>query len=108
MSALESLISKAEIAYKGGKTASAVKFAAKALKECREESKRVALKIFIARCYSKLGKLAESNAIYRQLLCEKIYIAPVVFGLFYNNFENGGTEKLNLNLHLVKSCLLLP
>jgi tetratricopeptide (TPR) repeat protein len=105
---LECLISKAEIAYKSGRVAQARKWAERALEQCTVPSKSIALRIFIARCYSKLGKFAESNKIYRELLVEKIYIAPVVFGLFYNNFAPGNVDKMNLNLVLVKSCLLLP
>jgi pentatricopeptide repeat protein len=103
----ESLISKAEISYKGGKPAQAIKFAKKALAGCDDAPKMVALQIFIARAYSKLGNFKKSNDIYRELLRDGVYIAPVVFGLFYNNFESA-TEKLKLNLTLVKSCLLLP
>ena len=106
MDKLESLISRAEIAYKSGRTAEALACAKKAVTECVEPSKVVALKIFIARAYSKLGRFKKSNEIYRELLNEKVYIAPVVCGLFYNNF-NGAPEKLGLNIKLVKSCLLL-
>ena len=108
MDVCEKFISNAEIAYKSGKTRDAISFAKRALKSCGEHSQIIALKIFIARCHSKIGNFAESNRVYRELLCEKIYIAPVVFGLFYNNFEKAGAEKMNLNLRLVKSCLLLP
>ena len=107
MDKFEALISKAEIAYKSGQVAQAVKWAKKALVGCDEPSKAVALQIFIARAHSKLGNFKKSNDIYRELLRDGVYIAPVVFGLFYNNFE-GATEKLGLNLTLVKSCLLLP
>jgi len=103
----ESLVSKAEIAYKSGKVSLAIRCARKALDGCEDAPKAVALQIFIARAYSKLGNFKKSNAIYRGLLRDGVYIAPVVFGLFYNNFESG-TEKLGLNLTLVKSCLLLP
>ena len=102
------LVSKAEIAYKSGNIARAVGFAKKGLGVCAP-SQRIALEIFIARGYSALGKFAESDKIYRGLLCEKIYIAPVVMGLFYNSFCGAvPTEKMNLLLVLVKSCLLLP
>jgi len=97
----------AEIAYKSGKTALAIRHAKKALYGCDKPSKTAALQIFIARAHSKLGNFKKSNHIYRGLLRDGVYIAPVIFGLFYNNFE-GSTEKLGLNLTLVKSCLLLP
>ena len=111
----ECLVSKAEIAYKGGQVAQAIRWAKKAIDWIASsqaprndaEPKVVALQIFIARAYSKLGALKKSNEIYRELLRDGVYIAPVVFGLFYNNFE-GEAEKLGLNLTLVKSCLLLP
>jgi len=104
----ETLISKAEIAYKSGKIAAAITHAKKALAECDESSKTAALQIFIARAHSKLGNFKKSNEIYRELLREGVYIAPVVFGLFYNNFESTKAEKMKLNLGLVKTCLLLP
>ena len=104
---VEHWISRAEIAYKSGQVAAAIRHAKKALAGCDEPSKAVALQIFIARAYSKLGDFKMSNDIYRELLRDGVYIAPVVFGLFYNNFESG-SEKLGLNLTLVKSCLLLP
>ena len=107
MDEFERLISKAEIAYKGGRAAQAIKWAKKALAGCVDAPKIVALQIFIARAHSKLGDFKKSNEIYRGLLRDGVYIAPVIFGLFYNNFE-GATEKLGLNLTLVKSCLLLP
>ena len=108
MDKLESLISKAEIAYKSGKTTQAIAYGKRALECCECHAKAVALRVFIARCYSKLGCYDESNTIYRELLTEKVYIAPVVFGLFYNNFAPDNIDKMNLNLVLVKSCLLLP
>jgi len=105
---LELFVSKAEIAYKSGNILQAVRYAKKALDACAVESKRVAIRIFVARCYAKLGRYQESNRIYRELLREDIYFAPVAMGLFYNNFCAGSIEKLNLNLGLVKTCLLLP
>jgi len=101
----EHLISKAEIAYKSGKTVQAIRWAKKALCES-VASQEIALRIFIARCYSKLEKYKESNKIYRELLSERIYITPIIMGLFYNNFAE--VDKMKLNLRLVKSCLLLP
>ena len=105
---LESLISKAEIEYKRGDAAAAIRCAKKAVTCCGCRAKVIALRIFIARCYSKLGKFEESNKIYRNLLKERVYIAPVVFGIFYNNFSCTEAKKMKLNLVLVKSCLLLP
>lgn len=108
MDKFDSLISKTEIAYKSGNVTQALRHAKKALDTC-SPSQSIALKIFIARCYSALGKYTESNNVYRELFQEKIYIAPVVMGLFYNSFcGSGNTEKMNLNLRLVKACLLLP
>ena len=104
-------MSKAEVAYKSGKVSQAMKYGKQVLKFLDGKdaaNKIVAVKIFIARCLSKLGKFAESSKIYRELLREEIYFAPVVMGLFYNNFCDGDDEKLNLNLGLVKTCLLLP
>lgn len=119
MDIIENLFSKAEIAYKSGRVKTAMRWANKALdvltgdaesttSRNNIESSVIALKIFIARCFSALGKYTESNNIYRELLREDIYFAPIVVGLFYNNFCAGNVEKMSLNLGLVKSCLLLP
>lgn len=121
MDSLEKFFSKAEVAYKSGKIMHAMKYGKQALdfllvtvasnqsSPRRDfESKIAALKIFIARCCTRLGNLTESNKIYRELLYDEIYIAPVIIGIFHNNLCAQCTEKTNLNLRLVKSCLLLP
>lgn len=121
MDRLEKFFSKAEIAYKSGKITQAIEYGKQALDFLSRtflssqgsahknlESKIVALRIFIARCHSRLGNYAESNKIYRELFNDKIYITPAVIGLLYNNLCTQCTEKLNLNLRLVKLCLLLP
>ena len=117
---LEELVSKAEVAYKSGRVMKAIRYGKQALESlsgiaasplafCKDiKGKVVALKIFIARCYSAIGRYVESNKIYRELLREDVYISPVVMGIFYNNFCESSTEKMNLNLELMKSCLLLP
>ena len=105
MDSFEVLVSKAEIAYKSGQFLCSVNHAKSALRICSEESKAIALKIFIARTYSKLGCYDKSNTIYRGLLKENVYMPPVVMGLLYNNFKN--PEKQKNNLRLIKLCLHL-
>jgi hypothetical protein len=102
---LEQYISSAEVAWKGGNTALAIHFARKALSHCRHEGKIIALKIFIARAHSKLKNYKASNAIYRALINEKIYLPPIILGLFYNNFKTASAEKQQLNLNLIKLYL---
>jgi hypothetical protein len=110
---LEHHISCAEIAYKSGRTAESLRHAKRALRHCtntdkqtkRLAGKAIALRVFIARAYSKLEKYTESNKIYRALLREHIYIPPVIMGLFYNNFKTAGSEKMQLNMRLIKTCL---
>lgn len=94
MDDVEKYISLAEIAYKSGNVARAVIHARSALRRDISHEKAVALRIFIARAYSKLGKIDESNKIYRALLNEKNYLPPVVMGLVFNNFNN--TDKVRL------------
>ena len=96
----ENYICRAEIAYKSGKTKIAIRYAKRAIELCDDQSKITALRIFMARAYSKLGKIHESNAIYRKLISEKNYLPPVIMGLMYNNFQN--TKKANSNLNLIK------
>ena len=105
MSKLEKNICNAEIAYKKGQSLLAIRYAKSALKVCNRESVTVALKIFIARAYSRLGYYDKSNTIYRGLLKENIYMPPVVMGLMYNNFKN--PDKQNNNMRLMKICLHL-
>jgi len=98
----ELLISRAEVAYKSGNTKGAVRYAKRALGETGDSAKAVALRIFIARALGKIGKIGESNAIYRQLLRENIYMPPVVMGLFYNNFKTTPTDKMRLNMKFIR------
>lgn len=97
---VERLISLAEIAWKSGNARQAIIWAKAALREPTTAERAVALRIFIARAYAKLGRFAESNTIYRALLTEKNYIPPVIMGLLYNNFNN--PVKANGNVKLVK------
>jgi len=103
VASLESYISQAEIAYKSGNCKQAIKYARFCLAMCSNENTITAVKIFIARGYSKLGKLTESNCIYRQLINEKIYLPPVIMGLLYNSIRlNENIQKANRNLGLIK------
>ena len=104
---LEHVICKAEIAYKSGRIQSAVTYACRALLYCESNSTKIALKIFMARAYSKLGCYDKSNTIYRDLLRQNIYMPPVIMGLLYNNIKTAPMEKLSLNIKLVKTCLHL-
>jgi len=103
----EKWICRAEIAYKSGQIKTAIRHAKRALAVIARKaapdkaiSKSIALQIFIARAYSKLGLLRESNAIYRKLVNEKNYLPPVIMGLLYNNFQS--LQKTNRNLGLIK------
>ena len=104
MSDVEKCISLAEIAYKSGNIAKSVVHAKAGLKCDISPEKSVALRIFIARAYSKLGKINESNSVYRALLNEKNYLPPIVMGLLYNNFKakDINTKKISSNLGLMK------
>jgi len=101
---VEMYISLAEIAYKSGNTAKAIVYAESAIESGADYSKSVALRIFTARCLSKLGKYDESNKIYRTLINENNYIPPVIMGLLYNNFKTSeiNAKKISRNLGLIK------
>jgi hypothetical protein len=104
---LENLICRAEIAYKKRSYKTAVRYAKSAVLCCEDTSTCTALRIFIARAYSKLGRYAESNAIYRQLVDEKNYLPPVIMGLLYNclKTKEGAAmplKKVSRNLGLIK------
>ena len=64
--------------------------------------KAVALRIFIARCYSKLGDIEKSNALYRELVNEKVYLPPVILGLMHNNLAENKSDKVKKNMRLVR------
>jgi hypothetical protein len=98
----EYYISRAEIAYKSGKMVAAIRAATRAISLTESDSRRIALRIFIARAHGKLGRLTESNVIYRALLREGVYMPSVVMGLFYNSFQVASAEKMRLNFRLVK------
>ena len=105
MKKLDVWICKAEIAYKGGNIKCAIKHANSALGVCADPAKEIALRIFIARAYSRLGCYDKSNTIYRELLRENAYIPLVIMGLLYNNFKN--PEKQKNSVRLMKLCLRL-
>jgi hypothetical protein len=104
MQDVERYISLAELSYKSGNIAKAVSWAKAGLKCDISHEKGVALRIFIARAYSRLGKIHESNVVYRALLNEKNYLPPIVMGLLYNNFKAKeiNTKKISQNLGLIK------
>jgi len=101
---VEMYISLAEIAYKSGNTQKAVTYAESAIRSQANHSQSIALRIFIARCYSKMEKFDESNKTYRALLDENNYLPPVIMGLLYNNFKTNGinAKKISNNLGLIK------
>lgn len=108
MDKLEYYISRAEVAYKGGETAIALREGRRALEFCESEAKAIALKIFIAKCLSKLGDTKASNAVYRDLICENVYLAPVISGLLYNHFVKGINESGNrVNLEKIRKSVNL-
>ncbi|MDR0461867.1 MAG: hypothetical protein LBG88_00860 [Christensenellaceae bacterium] len=104
MDNVERYISLAEIAYKSGNVSKSIVYAKAALKCDITPEKVTALRIFIARGYSKIGKIEESNKVYRALLTEKNYLPPIVMGLLHNNFKQKdlNTQKISRNLGLMK------
>ena len=101
---VEKYISLAEIAYKSGNTAAAVRHAKTALQCDISPAMTTSLRIFIARAYSKMGKIKESNTVYRALLNEKNYLPPIIMGLLCNNLKSKELDagKLHGNIGLVK------
>lgn len=99
---LEHHISRAEIFYSQDRTAFALKEAKLALEQGPTSEQAISIKTFIAKCYSKLGRIEESNKIYRELLAEEVYLPPVILGLLHNNLAHGKYEKVKKNIHLVK------
>lgn len=104
MNKLEYHISRAEIAYKRGNTSLALREGKHALTYCDSPEKTIALKIFIAKCLSKLGDTTASNIVYRNLINEKVYLAPVISGLLYNHFskEEIDFKKIQNSVRLMK------
>ncbi|MCL2850912.1 MAG: hypothetical protein FWE01_00940 [Firmicutes bacterium] len=103
-------LSRAEIAYKECNIRQAIIDAKQALQLCKggeqvDEGKVIALRIFIARCYSRLGNLEKSNLLYRELVNENVYLPPVLLGLMHNNLAEGKSEKVKRNMCLVKIYL---
>ena len=107
MADIEKYISLAEITYKSGNIAQSV-IHAKAALRCPSPAltpeMTTSLGIFIARAYSKLGRMDESNRIYRALLNEKTYLPPVIMGLLYNNLKTNknNADKISKNIGLMK------
>ena len=108
---LDFYVSRAEVAYKEGRVRDALREAGRALSVGERDNNvsekvRVAIRIFIARCHSKLGDFASSNAIYRELIREEVYLAPVIMGLLHNNLRFAGErkaeEKAGRNIALIK------
>jgi hypothetical protein len=96
----EKYVALAEIEYKSGNIPAAIRHAQNGLRVAQKDEQIIAFKIFIARALSKIGKTAESNEIYRDLIRQKIYMPPVIMGLLYNNFKN--TEKVHGQMNLLK------
>ena len=107
---IEYHLSRAEIFYKEQNIEQAIEDAQKALALCdntesSKDEKAISLRIFIARCYSKLGELDISNEVYRSLIDEKVYLPPVLLGLMHNNLSEDKHEKVKRNMTLVKIYL---
>jgi len=105
MDGVEHYLSRAEIAYRESDVEQAVIDAEKAVELCGDSERMIALRIFIARCYSKLGKIEKSNEIYRSLINEDVYLPPIIMGLMHNNLVEGKSEKLERNVQIVKIFL---
>ena len=102
----EHFLSRAEILYKGGKTEEAIVNATRALELCRRSrQKTISLKIFLAKCYAKLGDVEQSNKLYRELIDMDVYLPPVIMGLMHNNLSSERDEKAKRNLDLMKIFL---
>lgn len=107
MDKLEHYISRAEWFWKSGDIKPAMQSARQALKHVGvHEGKRIALRIFIARGYSRLRDFTESSRIYRELLQEEVYLPPVIMGLLHNSLSVSQNQKSLNNAGLVK--LFLP
>ena len=97
---IDYFISEAEIYYKRGKITLALDSARIASSFfC---GKNVAVNLFIAKCYSRLGLVTLSNQVYRSLIDQKNFIPPMLLGLLYNNLGESGAEKLERNIKLIK------
>ena len=103
---LENQLSRAELFYKDGEYHKAIRSCIMALKLCENKyelnSKVVALKIFLAKCYSQIGEIEKSNKIYRELIDKDVYLPPIIMGLMHNNMVDGKSEKVQKNMQLVK------
>jgi len=102
---VEFYISRAEIFYRSGQAAHAIREAETALSLCRkpwQEEKRTAIRIFIARAYARDGDFARSNKKYRELISDRIFIPPIVMGLMHNNLRLGADEKVYRNITLMR------
>ena len=102
---VEFYISRAEIAYRSGKVEESLVEARTALSLCHYkhfENKKTAIRIFIARGLSKLGDIEGSNAEYRALIDDKIYLPPIILGLMHNNLIAFKDDKAKSNMGLIK------
>lgn len=94
---------RAEIFYKEGRVTESIQEAKRAIIYAKEDKQKViALKIFIARAYARLGQIDKSNEEYRKLFEDGVYIPSVLLGLMHNNLESGKSEKAQRNVRLVK------
>jgi hypothetical protein len=95
-------ISRAEISYNTDKINDALCDAKLAQNYADTKARKVAIGIFIAKCYSALHKYEESSKIYRELIKEDTYIPPVIMGMMYNNLKSKSAKKVQNNITLVK------
>ena len=102
MDVTEKNICMAEICFKSGQISQSLKYAHRALKTCDDINKRVALRLFIAKILGKQGKIHESNAEYRRLINDQVFLPPIMLGLLYNSVQLDSIDKMATNLNLVK------
>ena len=102
-SPIEHHTTRAEIFYREGRVTESIQEAKRAIIYAKgDRQKVVALKIFIARAYAKLGQIEKSNEEYRKLFEDGVYLPSVLLGLMHNNLEIDKSEKAQKNVQLVK------
>lgn len=99
---LEYHIRRAEIFLRRGKTKHAITEAKIALALAEKSETQTAIKTFIAKCLSHLGKHEESNRAYRELINTGAYIPPIIVGILHNNLTLSKDDKAGKNIHLIK------
>lgn len=98
-SGAEYFINEAEVFYKRGRVVDAIDSARLALSFLPGN---IAINLFIAKCYARLGFSNKSNELYRSLINDKNFIPPMLVGLLHNNLIISDAEKLSRNIELIK------